>query len=264
MEFQKLKFQGRQTTNSTGYELDHIRVAINSTETLTETHVKKPLGTRAADKETLQVNASKNIWATAIGGSLGGILGVIPTAAGRFSVTRTQETASSAEMRKFNSRITQHESRGVAEWGFSIDDENERQGGIVLSEDNLPSVVFEFIAENMPPPPEFFRVEVRSCWSLGSCHNGQPPRWLRQPTQSTSTSKVPAHSVLCQVIVLEIPTCQLSAPSKYMATLNMNSIYDIDVQLPGLVKVIPTIHGDSDFKHSESGECGPTSVIDMH
>jgi hypothetical protein len=54
-------------------------------------------------------------------------------------------------------------------------------------------------------------------------------------------SKTPSHSVLCQVVVLEIPTCELVEPSKYVATLDMKAIDEVDVELPGSIKVIPTM-----------------------
>jgi hypothetical protein len=255
VDFQSLKFQGQQKTKSTRYELDHLQVAINTTKELTETKVKKPFGTRAVDRETKETNASKDTSALSIGGTLLGIFGV-PTANVTVTGTRTNETSLSAEVKKFNSRITQFDSRGIVRWGFSIDDPYEKARGIGLTEDTLPSVEFEFLGDGAPPPPpEFLRVEVTSCWSLISGSKRRVPSWLSQPGQSTS--KVPSYSVLCQVVVLEIPTRHLSEPSKYMATLDMKSIDQIDVKLPGSLKVIPAIRRFTDPRPGESG----TSVL---
>ena len=104
-----------------------------------------------------------------------GIFG-ITTATGTLVGSQTNETSSSAEVKKFTSRITQFDRRGVVLWGFSIDDPYERERGVGLNEDTLPSVEFEFLGDGAPPPPpELFRVEVTSCWSLISGNKRRAP-----------------------------------------------------------------------------------------
>jgi hypothetical protein len=229
-----LEFQGQRKTNSTGYELGHALVAINTTRELTEIKVKKPFSTRAADKEIKETNGSKNVFGATMGGSLAGIFG------GKFTGTWNKETSWTGEVKKFNSRITKFSSRGFVSWGFSIDDPHERERGILLDEEILPSVEFEFLGDDVPSaPPEFLRVEVKSCWSLISNAKGWVPNWLNQLGEPMSNS--PSHSVLCQVVVLEIPTCELLEPSKYVATLDMKAIDQVEVKLPGSIKVIPTM-----------------------
>ena len=175
-----------------------------------------------------------------------GIFG-ITTATGTLVGSRTNETSSSAEVKKFTSRITQFDRRGVVLWGFSIDDPYERERGVGLNEDTLPSVEFEFLGDGAPPPPpELFRIEVTSCWSLISGSKRRAPSWFSQPGRP----KAPSHSVLCQVVVLEIPTRRLSESSEYVATLDVGLVEQIDVKLPGSLKVIPTLRP----KSAESGK----------
>jgi hypothetical protein len=219
-------------------------VAINTTRELTEIKVQKPLSTRGVDKETKEINGNKNTLAATIGGSLAGTFGA------KLAGTWTKETSWSGEVKKFNSRITEFDSRGFVSWGFSIDDPHQRERGILLEEDILPSVGFEFLGDDVPPPPpESLRVEVKSCWSLVSNAKGWVPNWL-----GPSASKAPSYSVLCQVVVLDIPTRELLEPSKYVATLDVKAIDQVDVKLPGSIKVIPTIRRRPDMDPEHAGK----------
>jgi hypothetical protein len=167
-------------------------VAINTRRELTEVNVKKPFATRAEDGETKEINGSKKTLAATIGGSVAGIFG-ITTAAGKLTATRAKETSWSAEVRKFNSRITQFDSRGVVLWGFSVDDPYERERGIRLDDDSLPSAELEFFGDgDPPPPPEFLHIEVTSCWSLksGGRHRG-PSRTI----------------INCTIVLPPVPSC---------------------------------------------------------
>jgi hypothetical protein len=250
MEFLNLEFQGQRKTKSAAYELGHLFVAIDTTTRLTEIRAKKPLSTRAVDRETKETNGSKNTLAATIGGTLSGILG------GKLTGTWAKETSWSDEVKKFKSRITKFSSRGLVWWGFSIDDPNQRERGILLEEEFLPSVEFEFLGDgDPPPPPEFLRVEVKSCWSLKSNAEGWVPKWLDSRAGQSTSLKVPSHSVLCQVVVLEIPTYDLSESSKYMATLDVKATDQVDVQLLGSIKVIPSVLRRASLDPGHAGKC---------
>lgn len=87
-------------------------MTLDTTTELVDIDVKKTFETPASGSETTEITASKNTSAVTIGGTLTGIFG-IPSATVTLMGTRTSETSSSAEVKKFNSKITLYESRDL-------------------------------------------------------------------------------------------------------------------------------------------------------
>jgi hypothetical protein len=162
---------------------------------------------------------------------------------GTQTTTRAGETSSGSEQKQFTSRITEDGTRGVAWWGFNIDDPFEREGGIRLHDETLPSAKFEFRGNTKAPAPslpEFVHAEVASYWSIltGGDHDVS---WLDTILKRAPTAGL--YSNLCQVVVLKIPS-QLSESSFYCATLHIDSAgMQIDESLPANepVKVNPFV-----------------------
>jgi hypothetical protein len=219
--------------------------------------VIKPLRTAALDREIKETSTGKDTQATlrGIAGTMSGILGVPTTTLGLTgTTTQTREMSLSSERKQFSSRITQQGRLGVVWWGFNIDDPNEREGGIEISDTTLPSVEFEFLgASDIPPPlPGHVCIEVASYWSIIRS-SGNDHSWI-QKLLSTA-SKTRSYSTLCLVVTLKVPST-LTKRSAYKATLHVNtgykSGYNFMVRRPGSVEVEPLIRFGNDCSPVES------------
>ena len=232
IDFTKLKFGSKRSTKNAAYEQYHVRVTVDTQEQDADVRIIKPLRTPAFDNEVKGISGSKTNWTAAIGGTIGGIFGAIPTVTGTLTATRAGEVSSSSEQKQFTSRITEDGMRGVAWWGFNIDDPFEREGGIRMRDETLPSAKFEFLGNTKVPAPslpEFVHVEVASYWSILT-GDGRDVSWLNTILKSAPKSGL--YSNLCQVVVLKIPS-QLSERSIYSATLHIDSAsMEIDESLP--------------------------------
>jgi hypothetical protein len=211
--------------------------------------VIKPQRTAALDKETKDTSGRKVTLTAAMAGAIGGVFGVT-TATLTGTTSRAGEASSSSEQKRFTSRITQQGMRGVVRWGFNIDDPYEREGGIDMSDANLPSVKFEFFGtSNDPPsPPNHINVEVASYWSIITS-SGHDLSWLNKLL--STASKTGSYSNLCQMVALKVPS-NLSKRCHYMAVLHVNSGYRLEVTLPSSVEVTPAIRFGDDGTPIES------------
>lgn len=229
IDFTKLKFSSEGSTKNAAYKQYYVRVTVDTQEENADVNIIKPLRTPAFDREVKGISGSKTNWSAGFGGTIGGILGAIPTMTGTGTSTRAGEKSSSSEQKQFTSRITEDGKRGVAWWGFNIDDPFEQDKGIRMCDESLPSAKFKFLGKTKAPPPslpKFVHVEVASYWSIPA--GGGP--WLDIILKSAPKSGL--YSNLCQVVVLKIPS-QLSEGYPYCATLHIDSAgMEIDESLP--------------------------------
>jgi len=171
---------------------------------------------------------------------------------------RTSEAASSSEQKRFNSRITEQSMLGLAWWGFNIDDPHEREEGIEMSNETLPSAEFEFLGNSDAPSslPEHLNIEVASYWSIITS-SGHDLTWLK-----TLLASKTGYSNLCQVVTMAVPS-NLSKRSTYKATLHVNSGYRVRVRHPGSVEVIPLIRFGNDYTPVQSRDLRKECLLEL-
>ena len=119
----------------------------------------------------------------------------------------------------------QQELYGVVWWGFNIDDLNEQEDGIDMSNDILPAVHFEFTGDSdIPaPPPERMNVEISSCWSI--IPQSEPKgTWIRKVlrlTKSSGATQAISYSNLCQIVTFKTVPSNLPERSRYCADVQV-------------------------------------------
>ena len=168
-------------------------------------------------------------------------IGLAPKGTLGGSSTWTNEKTTGSEKKRYNSRITQQELYGVVCWGFNIDDLNEQEDGIDMSNDILPAVHFEFIGDSdIPaPPPERMNVVILSYWSIipQSEPKGTWIRKLLRRTKSSGDTQAISYSNLFQIVSLETVPSNLPERSHYCADVQVwpgatdpQSTYLVDVK----------------------------------
>ena len=163
--------------------------------------------------------------------------------------SRTTQTSGTTEKKQYTSQINEQVLYGVVRWGFKIDDESDRKGGIKILGAKLPHASFKFYSSptpvlSYPPSSRFIDVEVTSYWSLISPEK-QGLEWITNIFSQSRTNAV-RYSNICQAIALKIPS-NLPKPSNYNATLRVN-VADPDLRSKTVVR-----HKD--------GEIGPLLEI---
>jgi hypothetical protein len=252
VEFLKLSFQGRQFTSerNISYTQHFVRVAMDTTHAATQISVDKPHRSRATADHLIEGHSQEVGWMGQIGGSIKGILG-LPTLEATAATARTTKTTSCSQVTRYSSRITQHDCLGVAWWGFSVEDAYDKENGIEMVKDHLPTVDFEFLAEDgLAPAPQYIDVEVASYWTLGRGLTSIIPG--KRPN-------LPPYSNLCQVAVVKLPS-NLQESHRHISVLNVcsGSRPEARVQpiLQGSLQVssVVCLAGDPKGKSLETGK----------
>jgi hypothetical protein len=145
------------------------------------------------------------------------------------SLGHTGEHSTSNETIRFNSRIIQQEDEGVFWWRFYVDDEHEKDIGIELGEDSLPSADMYVLPSASPPtqPLDKLTVEIISFWSLLGKESGG---WLSYTRGKTLP---PGFSNICQVISIDLPP----GDGNYVSSISVGD--------PGNPQQVPTVYSES-------------------
>ena len=138
--------------------------------------------------------------------------------------SRTTQTSGTTKKKQYMSQINKQVLYGVVHWGFKIDDESDRKGGIKILGANLPHASFKFYSSPTPvllypASPRLIDVEITSYWSLVSPEK-QGLEWITNIFSQSRTNTV-GYFNICQAIALKIPS-NLTKPSNYNATLRVN------------------------------------------
>ena len=149
--------------------------------------------------------------------------------------TGAAHEAANGEVTYIISQIKQHHRDGSVWWHYCYDDENDKNGGLRLDENTLPSAEFRLLPKSPDPIPPAMNISVGSFWSLESLNKANsilPKLFHRQ-----NSSGLPRHMNLYGRILLEIPSC-LAADSDYMDTTRVHpEIFNRTVELCGDVHV---------------------------
>jgi hypothetical protein len=148
------------------------------------------------------------------------------------SLSHTSERLTSDEAICFSSRILQQEDEGVFWWRFYVDDEHEKDCGIELAEDSLPSAEMYVLPSSSAPnqPLDELTVEVTSFWSLLGKGGGG---WFPY----TPGDNLPSgFSNLCQVISIDLASSDGS---------DGNYVAEVQVGAPGKPPQALTVHSQS-------------------
>ena len=165
LKFVELNFGAGRTTVNTGYEQIHLRITVDPRERDADAKVIQPRQTPAADGELKNVSGSSTSWAhngSASTAANFSQLGFQTTA--MVGSSRTTQTSGTTEKKQYTSQINEQVLYGVVRWGFKIDDESDRKGGIKILDAKLPHAAFEFHPSLIPS--KYIDVEVSSYWSL--------------------------------------------------------------------------------------------------
>jgi hypothetical protein len=226
VRFVKLKFGNATPTPDVGYHQFHCRVVVDSRR-LSRITDDNPQRTLASTRETTVTTTSKTTKTKTGGGTFGATTShALPlpnfniSATGNFA--RADEEGTSFGTTQLNYRITQQSTRGVAWWGFNVDDANRREGGTILEGPELPTATFHFrTGDNTHTPvpvPERIDVEVASYWSIiPSPTVTSNSGWLSKILPLANDSPVPGYSHLCLMTALNIPS-DLKQNCDYLAT----------------------------------------------
>lgn len=198
-------------------------MSIDTRVELTRTKNINPIRTPFRERETTETTGLKSTrgFIGTIGAGLSKIIPPVMSLSVSGSYSHSRETSSTSTTKKYSSRITQRDERGRVSWGYSVDDPNEREGGLQLLDSNLPTVEFMFLGNveeaAPPPPPPTHYIEIASCWSLSDSQaESGMPSWFQFQGAHKST---PYYNI-CQVLALEIPS-DLEKSSSYMADLDI-------------------------------------------
>ena len=185
----------------------------------------KPRRTSDSNKEEKLLSSTISGQSRAMSAGLN--MGPNPTGTMTFTATKTNQQMAGSEKIQYNSRITSQYGNGNAWWGFNIDDDNFRNWGIDLQENDLPSVCFEFFGEDEDPapPPECMDIVITSCWSIIP-PSGPKSTWIRKLLhifKSTGNTQTTSYSSLFQIVALKADLSNFTKPSHYKATVKVRS-----------------------------------------
>ena len=217
-----LTFGNVQTTDIQ-YKQFHVRVAVDSHQENSHSTGIKPKRTPESEREEKQSSSTKTGRTHGVAPSL--TIGLAPQGKLGGSSTWTNEKTTGSEKKRYNSRITQQELYGVIWWGFNIDDLNEQEDGIDMSDDILPAVHFEFIGDSdVPAPhPEHMDIVIASYWSI--IPQSEPKStWIRKLlrfTKSSGDTQAISYSNLFQILTLETIPSNLPERSHYRADVQV-------------------------------------------
>ena len=205
-----LKFGNVQTT-AIQYKQFHVRVAVDLHQENSHSTGIKPKRTPESEREEKRSSSMKTGRTRSVAPTM--TIGLAPKVTLGGSSTWTNEETTGSEKKQYNSRITQQELYGVVWWDFNIDDLNEQEGGIDMSDDILPAVHFEFIGNSdIPAPhPERMDIVITSYWSI--IPQSEPKgTWIRKVlhlTKSSGATQAISYSNLCQIVTFKQshPTC---------------------------------------------------------
>jgi hypothetical protein len=229
---------GNVRTTDIQYKQFHVRVAIDSHQKNPRSTGIKPKRTPESEREEKRSSSTKTGRTHGVAPSL--TIGPAPQVKLGGSSTWTNEETTGSEKKRYNSRITQQELYGVVWWGFNIDDLNEQEDGIDMSDDILPAVHFEFLGDSdtPAPPPERMGVVIASYWSIipQSEPKGTWIRKLLRLTKSSGDTQAISYSNLFQIVALETVPSNLPNRSHYCADVQVwpgatdpQSTYLVDV-----------------------------------
>jgi hypothetical protein len=195
----------------------------------------KPESTRASDGQVKQTESEKTGWQQAVKAGLSLIPFGAPIKA-EGSLSHTAERLTMNEAIRFNSRVIHRQHLGVFWWSFCIDDEHEKECGIVLAKDSLPSAKMSVLPSDCPQtqPLDKLSVEITSFWSLFR-KGGRG--WLSFTPGDTLP---PGFSNLCQVISIDLP------PG------DGNYVSELQVGAPGKPEQEPNVHCRSAITPTEA------------
>ena len=194
-------------------------------------------------------------------------VGLNPQGAISVAATKTKEETASSEKTLYMNRIDEYNNYGKVRWSFDIDDAYFQESGMIIGEDDLPTVHFEFQGESdepeapPTPPPEYMDIAITSHWKLTL--PSEPKRtWIRKLLQlfkSNGNTQAPSYFNLFQIVALKPNLSKLRKTCPYRANLvvNMNPgaasdppRHEVKVTKKALeyVNVIPAVV-DSDGKY---------------
>ncbi|KAJ7575342.1 hypothetical protein C8J56DRAFT_1032569 [Mycena floridula] len=168
---------------------------------------RKPRYTPAASAEVKETTSKEISRVGQFTAAVKSLLGV-PSLEFTGSTSMTLKTSLASERLKKGSRITQRDFGGHISWLFAVDDEHEKQYGLEITEENLPSVDFRLLPDVHNPVtlPATARTEVASYWQLPF------------PLKSQSEAPHLCFQNLCLVVALQLPS-NLTQSLSYRATL---------------------------------------------
>ena len=205
------------------YKQFHVRVAVDSQQANSHSTGIKPKRTLESEREEKRSSSTKTGRTRGVAPSL--TIGLAPQGKIGGSSTWTDEETTGSEKKRYNSRITQQELYGVVWWGFDIDDLNEQEDGIDMSDDILPAVHFEFIGDSdIPAPhPERMDIVIASYWSI--IPQSEPKStWIHKLlrlTKSSGDTQAMSYSNLFQIVALETVPSNLPKRSHYSADVQV-------------------------------------------
>jgi hypothetical protein len=199
VNFTKMQCQAHSNPGTTyQYSQSRLKILIDSHSPRWILSKHKPKSTRASDGQVKRVELEKVGWQWMSKAALSFPFGA-KAECGR---SDTKERSTSDEGIRFNSRIVQRQNRGVFWWIFHVDDEYEKECGIELGEDSLPSAEMSVLpcANTLDEPLNALTVEITSFWSLLRKEDGG---WLSYPP---GDSLPPGFSNLCHVACFDLPS----------------------------------------------------------
>jgi hypothetical protein len=153
---------------------------------------------------------------------------------GTVAFAQASEASDAEEVIHIRSRIRQYHRDGLVWWYYDVDDANDKNGGLRLNENTLPSTSFHLLGNSPDPMPSVMQISVGSFWSLQSSTKSNSFLSLFHPQ---SPPCFPRHMNLYERILLEIPS-DLAADSAYMETVKLYPNIAVPaVELPGDVHV---------------------------
>ncbi|KAJ2932718.1 hypothetical protein H1R20_g4372, partial [Candolleomyces eurysporus] len=236
VDFTKMQCQAHSNPGvSYRYSQSYLKILIDSYSPRWRLSKHKPKSTRASDGQVKRIVSEKSVWQQALKAGLSLIPFGAPLKA-EGGLSRTSERLTSNEAVRFGSRIIQRHNLGVFWWSFHVDDEYERDCGIELGEDTLPSAEMSVLpSANSPNEPlDKLTVEITSFWSLLRKESGG---WL---SYTPGDSLPPGFSNLCQVICIDLP------PS------DGNYVSEMHVGAPGKPSQVSTVHSQSAITPTEA------------
>ena len=144
--------------------------------------------------------------------------------------TKTKEEATSSEKTLHINRIDHYDNYGKVRWSFNIDDVYFQESGMIMREDELPTVHFEFTGDsdkpNPPPtsPPEYMEIAITSYWKM-TLPSESKTTWIRKLVhfvRSSGNTQAVSYSNLFQMVALKVNPDKLRNLCDYRAEVVLN------------------------------------------
>ncbi|KAJ2934748.1 hypothetical protein H1R20_g2336, partial [Candolleomyces eurysporus] len=202
LEFTKMQCQSHSIADvSYRYFQSHLKILIDTYNPRWRLSNHKPKSTRATDGQVKSIETEKTGWQQALKAGLS----VFPFGVNvKVEGTHIGEHARANEVIYYSSRIIQRQNLRMLWWSFHVDDPNEKDCGVELTESALPSAEISVLSSGSSHSPnptlDKLTVEITSFWSL--LKKGRGGEWF---SFALGKSLPPGLSNLCQVICFDLP-----------------------------------------------------------